>query len=136
MLDGRLISFYKAIINYDMKICAEYDLINADGAGYTRYALLATTLAQNNKLKKTKNNNKYLEITYLDETVSFGEILAAAEYFGLKLESVDTLVINEISEKKRFCAVFSAIGADVDALITFLTVDYPDVSIVGLYQRI
>ena len=136
MRDGKLISFYKAIINYNMKICAEYDLINPDGVGYTRYALLGTTLGQNNKLKKTKNNCKYLEITYLDENVSFGEILVAAEYFGLKLESVDTLFINEISEKKRFCAVFSAIGADIDALMTYLTVDYPDVSIVGLYQRI
>ena len=110
--------------------------MNTDGAGYTRYALLGNSLAPINKLKKTKNDNRYLEIAYTDDNNSFVEILNAAEYFGFELESIDTLVINQISEKKRFCIVFSAAGADIDAFMTYLAVDYPDVGLIGLYQRI
>lgn len=136
MRDGRLISFYEAIINYNLKICAEYDLANADGVGYTRYALLGKSVIPINRFKNVKNNGEFLEITYSDDNISLIEILNAAQYFSLKLESVDTLVIDKLGETKRFCAVFSAAGADIDAFMTYLTVDCPDVLLIGLYQRI
>ncbi len=136
MKDGRLISFYEAIISYNLRICAEFDLKSPEGTGYTRYALLGEFITPTKQIDKSKNNTKYLEITYIDDNVLLCEILNAAEYYGMVLESIDTLIINEISEKKRFCAVFSAAGADIDAFMTYLTVDCPDVLLIGLYPRI
>ena len=136
MRDGRLISFYEAIINYNLKICAEYDLQNTDGAGYTRYALIGKNIIPICRLKKVTHSGKFVEITYSDDNVSLADILNVAEYLDLKLESVDTLITDEISEKKRFCVVFSASqDADIDAFATYLTVDCTDVIIIGLYQR-
>lgn len=132
MRDGRLISFYEAIMNYDLRICAEFDLKNPDSAGYTRYALLGDGSAQIGRL----DDGDFIEISYPDDNVSFNEILLAAEYLGLRLDSIDTFAINGISEKKRYCAVFSTNKADVEAFITYLSIDCPDVQIMGFYRRI
>ena len=135
MRDGRLISFYQAIINYDLKICAEYDLVNTDGAGYTRYALLGRSERSSANFRTSKKNGRFVEITYSDSSISIIEILSVAEYCGLKIDSVDTLVINEISEEKRFCIVFSAENADVESFTAYLATDFPDVVVLGIYGR-
>ncbi len=130
--DGRLISFYEVIINYGLKICAEYDLKNGDGEGYTRYALLSTHLSSVNRLK----GESYIEVAYSDENISFSEILHAAEYFGFKLDSIESLTLNRNDNNKRFCAVFSAAEANVEAFAAYLSIDCPDAELIGRYRRI
>lgn len=130
--DGRLISFYEIIINYGLKICAEYDLKNSDGEEYTRYALLSGHLFGENRLK----GDSFIEVTYSDENIAFSEILNAAEYFGFKLDSVESLMLSNTDEGKRFCAVFSALDANVEAFAAYLSVDCPDVELIGRYRRI
>lgn len=136
MRDGRLISFYEAIINYDLKICAEYDLINSDGTGYTRYTLLGSDTSYAIRSKRSKDAKKYLEITYSEDNASICELINAAEYLDLYIESVDTLVMNDVSEKKRICIVFSGTEAAIDSFAVYLNVDYPDILIIGKYQRL
>ena len=135
MRDGRLISFYEDIINYNLKICAEFDFSNSGGMGYTRYALLGSSMYSVSRAKKPKEALKYIEIAYFDENVSFCELTNAAELLGLNIESIDTFVTDGISDKKRFCLTFSGSEALVDSFITFLNVDCPDVHIIGKYQR-
>lgn len=132
MRDGRLISFYESIINYDLSICAEYDLRTSEGTEYTRYALLSDSLTTIKKLK----GNSFIEITYSDDNISLNEILTAAEFFGLRIDGIDSFVLNGISEKKHYCLTFSTSDADVESFMTYLNIDCPDVHLIGLYQRI
>ncbi len=134
--DGKLISFYNAIVQNGLKINAEYELKDQTQNGYTRYALLgkAATLPPNQI--KYKELAKYLEIIYSDtDNISLGELLTAAECFGLKPESVDTFTIKPLGEKKYYCIVLSSVDADEKMFMTYLSVDCPDHVLIGLYQR-
>ncbi len=133
--DGKLISFYCALIKSDLKINAEYDLQNSDGRGYTRYALIGKNIIRGNRLLN-KDNIRYLEIAYRDtDNISPVELLTAAKFFGLQVESYDTIFLNVDDEKKSPCIEFRATNADIKTFITYLSVDCPDHLIIGIYHR-
>lgn len=130
--DGKLISFYGQILQHDLKITAEYDLYNSDGTDYTRYALLSKDKPLSNQIIAKKKNN-YLQIAFSNmENMSLKEVLISAELFDLKLESVDTLGM----QNRVFCLEFSASDASAEAFLSFLSVDCPDYILIGYYTKI
>ncbi len=134
--DGKLISFYELTIKYGLKINAEYDIYSDDSQGYTRYALLSKWGVPSTELKKTKKYCDYLEIAYSDtDNISLSDIILAASFFGLELESADTLILNG-NDKKIFCMVLRSKNADIKTFLTYLSVDCPDMIFLGYYQRI
>ncbi len=137
MKDGKLTSFYNAIIKYDLRIYAEYDLEYIDGEGYTRYALLGDSKYPSKPLKVKKNQCKYVEIAYWDtENISLSELFVSAEFFGLKLQKIDTLSVSKEGKKNMFCSVFKATSTDIYTFLTYLSIDCPDCFLIGIYQRL
>ncbi len=134
--DGKLISFYDIIIQNRLKINAEYELEDQSKNGYTRYALLSKTAMISSNQIINKDYEKYLEIIYSDtDNIPLSELLMAAEYFGLKAESVDTFTIRSLGEKKYYCVELSVSDADDQMFMTYLSVDCPDHILIGLYRR-
>lgn len=131
--DGKLASFYEQILKHGLKINAEYDLYNKGGSDYTRYALLATDFSLPNQII-AKKKNTYLQIAYSDmENISLKELLTSSELFGFKLESVETLIFND---GKFFCLELCADDADIRTFLSYLSVDCPEYTFVGLYPKI
>ncbi len=134
--DGKLISFYNMIIKYGLKINAEYDLKNGDGSGYTRYALIGKGQIVPHRISNKISNNRFLEISYRDtDNISPGELLTAADFFGLKVNNFDMIFLDVNDEKKSPCIEFSASNADIQTFLTYLSVDCPDHLLIGIYQR-
>ena len=134
--DGKLLSFYELIMKYDYKINAVYDL-HGDG-GYTRYALIGRKYGLGS-IHKLKSRNKYLELVMREcESPSLDEMLSAASFCSLKLRRIDTL--NAAHTKNSFdiniCPAFRVDGADLQSVLTYLTIDCPDVTILGVYTQI
>ncbi len=134
--DGKLISFYDIMIKNGFKINAAYELADPSQSGCTRYALLSKADVLVSNYSGYKNSSKHLEILYSDtDNVSLGELFMAAEYFGLKVEAVDTFSVKSLGEKKHVCIDFSANDADEKMFMTYLSVDCPDHILLGSYCR-
>ena len=127
--DGRLLSFYETITSNNLKINAEFDLKSSDGDTYTRYALVAASI----QTRKTKSGQRFLEISYSDtDNLSIKDIISAAEFCGLNVCSIDTLFSGD---EKNVNIVFESNGADIKTFATYLSVDCPDHTVMGYYQR-
>lgn len=135
--DGKLLSFYEAILKYNFKIIAVYDLQGE--VDYTRYALLGKHFSVNNTGIKSKARNRYFEFVMTDnDTLSLNELLCAADFCSLKLRRIDTLNINKEkhSENAYICPVFRVDGSDMQTFLSFLAIDCPDFIPIGLYMQL
>ncbi len=127
--DGRLLSFYETITSSDLKINAEFDLKSLDGETYTRYALVGASI----QTRKGKSGQRFLEISYTDtDNLSIKDIISAAEFCGLNVYSIDTLFSGG---EKTVNIVFESNGAEIKTFLIYLSVDCPDHTVIGYYQR-
>jgi hypothetical protein len=135
--DGKLLSFYEAILKYNFKIIAVYDLQGE--TGYTRYALLGKDLSKKYLGVKSKPRNHYFEFAMTgNDALSLEDLLCAADFCSLKLRRIDTLSINKErnSENAYICPVFRVDGSDMQTFLSFLAIDCPDFVPIGLYIQI
>lgn len=133
--DGKLTSFYDAIISYGLMINSEYDLKSPDGDSFTRYALLSLNVSSLSQSRRGKNTSRYLEMIYKDtDNLPIKHLISAAEYCGFDVYSINTFM-NNVAVERTINVVFSAIGADIKTFLNFLSVDCPDYTVIGYYQR-
>ena len=135
--DGKLLSFYEAILKYNFKITAVYDLQNENG--YTRYALVGKRLDVRHTNLRSKARNRYFEFVMTgNDALSLEDLLCAAGFCSLKLRRIDTLNINKErnSENAYVCPVFRVDGSDMNTFLSFLMIDCPDFIPIGLYMQI
>lgn len=135
--DGKLLSFYEAILKYNFKIIAVYDLQGE--VGYTRYALLGKDFSAKDFGIKSKPRNHYFEFVMTgNDALSLEDLLCAADFCSLKLRRIDTLNINKErnSENAYICPVFRVDGSDMQTFLSFLAIDCPDFIPIGLYIQI
>lgn len=133
--DGKLMAFYDAIISHGLKINAEYDLKSQDGETFTRYALLSLGIASLSQSRRSKNSSRYLEINYTDtDNLPIRHLISAAEYCGFSVSGINTLIYGGTAGGS-INVVLSANGADIKTFLNFLSVDCPDHTVLGYYQR-
>lgn len=135
--DGKLLSFYEAILKYNFKIIAVYDLQGE--VGYTRYALLGKDFPKKDLWTKSKPRNHYFEFVMTgNDALSLEDLLCAADFCSLKLRRIDTLNINKErnSENAYICPVFRVDGSDMQTFLSFLAIDCPDFIPIGSYIQI
>lgn len=135
--DGKLLSFYEAILKYNFKINAVYDLHSQNS--YTRYALLSKKFAIRNSSLRSKARNRYFEFIFNgNDNITLEDLLSAAGFCSLKLRRIDTM--NVRSEKSAIsdllCPVFRADGSDLQTFLAFLAIDCPEFIPIGIYMQI
>lgn len=135
--DGKLLSFYELILKYNCKINAVYDL-QREG-GYTRYALLSKKHSMIGTAQLSKIRNKYIEfIISGNESPALDEIMCAASFCSMKLRRIDTLNISnqKSASFSGICPIFRIDGSDLKTFLTYLSIDCPDINILGIYTQI
>ncbi len=133
--DGKLKAFYDLILKYNFKINAQFDLHNSRSEGYTRYALLSCDAVARDQAAGARAS-RHLQIAYSDtDSIPLGELITSAEFCGLTLENVESVMLDS-TKKRMFFAEFRAADADVSTFMTYLSVDCPEHLLIGLYQRI
>ncbi len=128
--NGKLPSFYGMIIKYGFYICSVCEVSDAVGVR-TRYALLKKKSNMRGNVIRSKSRIKMLEFAVnIEEYPSVSDILTAAELCSMNLRRVDTLGDSLI------CPVFRIDGADIDTFLTFMAIDSPSFSLLGIYTQI
>ena len=136
--DGKLLSFYRLILKYGLKINLVYDMPGRTNKDHTVYALLSRSVLTDNVTRlKTKDKRFDFMVSSFDG-VSIAEIMMAAQLCSLELCSVDTmpLQIADGQIKEYFCLSYRTGSADINTFLSHLSIDCPDFIPIGMYSKI
>ncbi len=128
--DGRLNSFYRMIEKYELNIILTCDVDSDDGENMTTFALLYKDRA----CLHVGAPKFECKITF-DDLSSVSDITDAASYYGASLDSLESLPMMFSGRAGTFSAVFDLTNADIDGLICYLALEYPQMSVVGVYSK-
>lgn len=132
--DGRLTGFGNMIRKYELKITLTCNVESANGR-ITRFALLKRDVGAI-KCSKSATEGEFLEIGLnFGEEKRLYEVMQAADYFGYKLNKVDSLPIYYSEREYYFDIVFEGKG-DLDRFLFWLELEVPRYEIIGLYTQV
>jgi hypothetical protein len=128
--DGRLNSFYRMIEKYELNIILTCDVDSDDGESMTTFALV-----YKDRICLHTGSPKFeCKITF-DDLTAVSDIADAAYYYGARLDSLEALPMMFSGRAGTFSAVFDLTDADIDGLICYLALEYPQMSVVGIYGK-
>lgn len=132
-VEGELISFAKLIAQFDLKIAAICDIAGADISRKTRFALLRRNILPLLGLDTEKNG--FFRFSIPSETSSLvGDVLCAANFFGLTLLSVNTLPIDMENAVSCLHVTFDIHGVDLYPFLLYLSTAVPQYTPIGIYS--
>lgn len=132
--DGKLISFYRLIDRYDLKIVCSCALAQNNGPE-SRFALLKKNISF---ARPTQTHLRYFELSITqngDETI--GALLTAAQLYGLCLRRIDAIPLEYADEGFAFHIMLS-FETDIQLLpfLLYLTLELPQYNPVGIFAHI
>jgi hypothetical protein len=128
--DGRLNSFYRMIEKYELNIILTCDVDSDDGESMTTFALV-----YKDKICLHTGTPKFeCKITF-DDLSSISDIADAAYYYGATLENLEALPMMFSGRAGTFSVVFNLENADIDGLVCYLALEYPQMSVIGIYGK-
>lgn len=129
--DGRLNSFYRQMEKYELNIVLSCDIDSDDGENSTTFALV-----YRDRLYIPTEGTSLLECKITFERISdLADLADAAEYFGATLESVEALPVLFSGRTGAFDMIFGISGADFAGFFSYLALEYPQATAVGIYDR-
>lgn len=133
--DAKLISFYRLIEKYELKIAMSCDVTSMDGGVNTRYALLRKNAAMPSE-KPGNSGEMFFEFSFVpDERSGLADVLTIAERCGLSLYKVDALPLTYTDDEFSFDVILRCPEAPrVFALYMSLAV--PQYELLGVYRHI
>ena len=132
--NGKLIRFYSLIDRYDLKIIAVTDIEHSDNSSSTRYALIGKNVEFPNNIFGAPD---YLEFSIkLDSPELLEFIIRAAKLCGMKLSRIDSIPIAYREREFSFCPVFSVQGANIDAFLLYMQLDFPQYAPIGIFPKV
>ena len=133
--DAKLISFYRLIEKYELKIVMSCDVASMDSGVNTRYALLRKTASLMSG-KPVGNREMFFEFSFVpDESSGLADVLTAAERCGLSLYKVDALPLTYTDNEFSFDVILRCQELPrVFALYMSLAV--PQYELLGVYRHI
>ncbi len=134
-VEGELIGFAKLIAQYDLKIAACCDIVGADTARRTRFALLRRNILP--LLHKSIEENRFFRFSIPSElSASMADILSAANFFGLSFLSANTLPIDKEETKTHFNLTFSIGDGSLYPFLLYLATVAPQYTPIGIYTHL
>ena len=127
---GKLARFYSLIYKYDLKIASVLSIISSDSE--TGFALIR----KNIDYPKLKLGQPHVfeMFVMLNETETFSEILAAAEFCHMSLYRIDSFPISHQGGKYTLCPVFKTESSDIDSFLLYMALDFPRYTPIGIYS--
>jgi len=128
--DGLMISLYKLLQRYDLKIVSSTNVLMNDGEMETEFFLLSHTLSD-------FENNNYTRLM-LSVTHGYGniisELLIAMSSCGISSLSINTLPLEYTDERCESLITFDISLCSIKAICMFLRYALPDANIIGIYS--
>ena len=130
--DGRLNSFYKQMEKYDLNIVLTCDVESDDGETVTTFALV-----YRDRIYPDTDGEPLYECKITFEKLSdLSDVVDAATYFGVRMESVEALPMMFSGRAGTFSMIFGLSDADVGGFLCYLALEYPQTAAVGVYTRV
>ena len=139
---GKLTAFTRLILRYGLQIVGICDLENGAAEGQiTRFALLraAREGCFPAPLRPPRSGEPpYLELIHAEDSLSLTDLLAAAEFCGIRLCRIDTLPRFEEfdTDPPLISCVLDVAGGDLPAFRRFLSLEASEDTVVGLYSSV
>lgn len=134
-VEGELIGFAKLIAQYDLKIAACCDVVGADTARRTRFALLRRNMLP--LFWADADKTGFFRCSIPSElSASIADILSAANFFGLTFISTNTLPIDKEGAKACFNITFSIGNGSLYPFLLYLATVAPQYTPIGIYSHI
>lgn len=131
-VEGHIATFRKLISKYDLKIVSATDIVMSDES-VMRYALLTKELETPGKSESLR----YLELSVaVDDTIKCGEFLAATEYLGAVVSSVNSYPLEYSENGNLLWVQLDMTEADLTALYLFFECYQIRHTIIGAYKII
>ena len=128
--DGRLGSFYRMIEKYELAIILTCDVDSDDGENMTTFALVY----REHICLHTGAPKLECSITF-DDLSRLSDITDAAYYYGAGVDSIEALPIMFSGRAGTFAVVLDLENADIDGLLCYLALEYPQMSVIGIYGK-
>lgn len=137
--DGKLLSFYRAIIRQGLKINLVYDMPGKSVGEYIRYALLGNSALPSASAHRMRSKDRYLDLLLpLSDGLAVSEVAMAAQLCSLEICSIDTISVKQSTDRlqKFFAITLKIARGDINTFLSYLSVDCPGFVLLGLYTRI
>ena len=139
---GKLTAFTRLVLRYSLQVVGVCDLENGAAEGQiTRFALLraAREGCFPSPLRPPRHSEPlYLELIHGEDSLTLTDLLAAAEFCGIRLSRIDTLPrFEELdTESPLISCVLDVAGGDLAAFRRFLSLEASEDTVVGLYSTV
>lgn len=134
--DAKLIGFCRLIDKYELKIVLACDVASADGGVTTRYALLRKNLTFPDTLPD-RADARFFEFSFVPgEGISLGDVLFAAEGFGLKLYKVDAIPLTYSDSEFSYDVILHCPDHSVEPFALFMALEAPQYETLGIYAHL
>ncbi len=139
--EGKFSAFRSLIGKYDLKIVLTCPVLSADGSTVTRFALCRKNLEKlkiERNIKKTPMFEFTLTVPHEKKSkiCTLGDILTAAECFGLALCKVDSLPVTYTDVSYAYDLIFYTDNSRLDCFLYYLNLEAPQFTAVGLYYHL
>lgn len=132
--EGQLLSFYRLIERYELKILLSCDVLSGDANRTTRFALLGRSLLP---IFDPAKRECFFEISLpLGTHPETAEILLAAQLCGLSLRRISTLPSEEAEAPFSVFYSFAAPPGELNTFLLYLAMEAPQATHLGLYSHI
>ncbi|MBE6600074.1 MAG: hypothetical protein E7640_02550 [Ruminococcaceae bacterium] len=132
--NGKLLRFYSLMDRYDLKINAVLDEENSDSSATTRYAIVSRYIEYGKDRFGTPDLFEF-SVNPGDPQL-LGKILYAADLCGMSLRRIDSLPVPYKDNEFLFCPVFDINGADIDAFLLYMYIDFPQYTPIGIFPKL
>jgi hypothetical protein len=134
--DAKLISFFRLIDKYELKVVISCDVSSSDNGVTTRYALLKKNISVPDPAL-TGYDTLLFEFDFVpDENISLAEVLFAAEKFGLKLYKVDAIPLSYSDSEFSYDVILSCRDHKIEAFALFMALAAPQYEPIGFYPHL
>ena len=131
-VEGELIGFAKLISQYDLKIAACCDIVGTDASRQTRFALLRRNVLPL-FTSDVKKNDCFRFSLPSNQALQLSNILGAANFYGLRLVSANTL---PEGADAHFNITLAIRDGDLYPFLLYLATVAPQYTPIGIYSHI
>lgn len=128
--DGLILSLYKILQKYDLKIIASTKVVMNDGETETEFFLISRDVFI------TSVCNRLILSTTHSYDSTLVELLYALKSVGVKLLSINTLPLEYTDERCENLLIIDLLSCRHEAICCFLSAALPDANIVGIYNYV
>ena len=131
--DAKLISFYRLIGKYELRIVMSCDVPSGDGV-MTRYALLRKSAFLPSE-KQDKKGELFFEFSFVpDESSALCDVLTAAADCGLRLYKVDALPLTYTDSEFSYDVILRC-PETPEVFALYMSLAVPQYELLGVYRH-